>query len=86
MSTKIAVNIPVKDLAESGRFFAGLGFPSTSSSQTKYGGARHQRRHLPAAGSGAVLQDDHEERDPRRHLERGHFCSCKSTAANASTN
>jgi predicted lactoylglutathione lyase len=27
MSTKIAVNIPVKDLAESSRFFAGLGFP-----------------------------------------------------------
>jgi predicted lactoylglutathione lyase len=27
MSTKIAVNTPVKDLAESGRFFAGLGFP-----------------------------------------------------------
>jgi predicted lactoylglutathione lyase len=28
MSTRIAVNIPVKDLAESSRFFARLGFPS----------------------------------------------------------
>lgn len=28
MSIKIAVNLPVKDLTESTRFFAGLGFPS----------------------------------------------------------
>jgi predicted lactoylglutathione lyase len=27
MSTKIAVNLPVKDLAASARFFAALGFP-----------------------------------------------------------
>ena len=31
MSTKIAINLPVKDLAASTRFFTGLGFPTDTS-------------------------------------------------------
>lgn len=35
MSTKIAVNLPVKDLAQSGRFFAELGFASNEQLSTE---------------------------------------------------
>jgi hypothetical protein len=44
MSTKIFVNLPVKDLARSTEFFTGLGFPSTSAS----------RMRTPAAWSSAA--------------------------------
>jgi predicted lactoylglutathione lyase len=41
MSTKIAVNLPVKDLAEANRFFAELGFGSDKRLANENMGAGH---------------------------------------------
>lgn len=36
MATKIAINLPVKDLSQSIRFFTGLGFPSAKELATEH--------------------------------------------------
>jgi catechol 2,3-dioxygenase-like lactoylglutathione lyase family enzyme len=87
VSNKIAVNLPVKDLAESTRFFAALGFPSDK---------RLANENIEAFVISddilVLLVDQSQSRpSPRRRSptpppRARRSCSCRSTAANASTN